>query len=583
VKRNLFLKILFSYMVVVCLSFFVLDLLIKDEIKKVMTAKIEAELLTYAELIDLSSAQKMSEQLKQIARISGARVTLVDAQGKVFADSEKDVASLENHFSRPEVQEARMRGKGKSIRFSQTIGVDTLYVAITMKSKSQITGYVRLARPLHDVQNAIEQVYQSIFLAMMVAAVIALFIALFFSYRLAAPIRALERFTERLRKGDPVETVFLETSDETKKLADNINYLVDELRSQIRQASEEKSKLMTAFTSMTEGVLILDAEDKIEFINSALSNMLSEQYGDISGKTLMAAFRDVDLQKAFLKFKETHAIVSEEVNLGSIEQVTLNVSISSVYDYPGEEKVMLVFHDVTRLKKLEKIRVDFVANVTHEIRTPLTAIIGYLETIQAEATTSNEDMKKFIAISLKQAGRLNRLVEDLLVISKIELGEIKCNFEEVSIRDAFEGAIPLIEAKAGIKKINIHNNVQENLLCVWADRDRLTQILVNILDNAVKFTPESGSVFIEAGQKDNYAVLTITDTGIGVPKEQVQRLGERFYRVDRSRSRDLGGTGLGLSIVKHLMLAHGGKMEIESQLGRGTKVSLYFPLKQSNS
>ena len=173
-KRNLFLKILFSYMIVVCLSFFVLDLLIKDEIKKVMTAKIEAELLAYAELLDLSSAQKMSEQLKQIARISGARVTLVDAQGKVFADSEKDVALLENHFSRPEVQEARLRGKGKSIRFSQSIGVDMLYVAISMKSKSQITGYVRLARPLHDVQNAIEQVYQSIFLAMMIAVVIAL-------------------------------------------------------------------------------------------------------------------------------------------------------------------------------------------------------------------------------------------------------------------------------------------------------------------------------------------------------------------------------------------------------------------------
>ena len=580
-KRNLFLKILFSYMVVVCLSFFVLDLLIKDEIKKVMTSKIEAELLAYAELIDLSSAQKMSEQLKQIARISGSRVTLVDAEGKVFADSEKDVASLENHFSRPEVQEARLRGTGKSIRFSQSIGVDMLYVAITMKSKSQIAGYVRLARPLHDVQNAIEQVYQSIFLAMMIAAVIALFIALVFSYRLAAPILALEKFTERLRQGDPVETIFLETSDETKKLADNINYLVDELRSQIRLANEEKSKLMTAFTSMTEGVLILDAEDKIEFVNSALSNILTGQYVDISGKTLMEAFRDVDLQKAFLKFKETHAIVSEEVNLGSIEPVILNVSISSVHNYPGEEKVMLVFHDVTRLKKLEKIRVDFVANVTHEIKTPLTAIIGYLETIQTGATSSNEDVKKFIAISLKQAGRLNRLVEDLLVISKIELGEIKFHFEEVSIRDAFEGAIPLVEAKAGLKKINIHNNVQDNLSYVWADRDRLTQILVNILDNAVKFTPEDGSVFIEAVQKDNYAILTIKDTGIGVPKEEVQRLGERFYRVDRSRSRDLGGTGLGLSIVKHLMIAHGGKIEIESQLGRGTKVSLYFPLKNT--
>ena len=581
-KRNLFLKILFSYMVVVCLSFFVLDILIKDEIKKVLTAKIEAELLAYAELIDLSSAQKMSEQLKQIARISGARVTLVDAQGKVFADSEKDVASLENHFSRPEVQEARLRGKGKSIRFSQTVGVDTLYVAISMKSKSQITGYVRLARPLHDVQNAIEQVYQSIFLAMMIAAVIAFVIALFFSYRLATPILALERFTERLRQGDPVETIFLETSDETKKLADNINYLVDELRSQIRLASEEKSKLMTAFTSMTEGVLILDANDKIEFVNSALSNLLDEQYGDINGKTLMEALRNVDLQKAFLKFKQTHATVLEEVTLGSIEPVILSISISSVHNYPGKEKVMVVFHDVTRLKQLEKIRVDFVANVTHEIKTPLTAIIGYLETIQAGATTSNEDVKKFIDISLKQAGRLNRLVEDLLVISKIELGEIKFHFEEVSIRDAFEGAIPLIEAKAGLKKINIHNNVQENLSCVWADRDRLTQILVNILDNAVKFTQESGSVFIDAQQKDGNTVLTIADTGIGVPKEEIRRLGERFYRVDRSRSRDLGGTGLGLSIVKHLMIAHGGKMEIESQLGRGTKVSLYFPLKHGS-
>jgi two-component system phosphate regulon sensor histidine kinase PhoR len=582
VKRNLFLKIFFSYLVIVFLSFLVLNLLIKDEIKKFLTAKIETELLTYAELIDLSPVKEMSEQLKQIARISGSRVTLVDAEGRVYADSEKDVASLENHFNRSELQEARLRGKGKSIRFSQSIGVDMLYVAVPIKTASRITGYVRLARPINDVQSVIEKVYQSIFLAIVIVAIISLIIALFISYRLAAPIRAMERFTEKLRQGEPSGAIILKTSDETKKLADNINYLVDELQSRIRQASEEKSKLMTAFTSMTEGVLILDAEDKIEFVNSALSNMIAYQYGDIHGKTLMEALRNVDLQKAFLKFRQTHAMVFEEVTLGSIEPVILTVSISSVHNYPGEEKVMVVFHDVTRLKKLEKIRVDFVANVTHEIRTPLTAIIGYLETIQAGATSSNEDVKKFIDISLKQAGRLNRLVEDLLVISKIELGEIKLHFEEVSIRDAFEGAIPLVETKAGLKKINIQNNVQENLSSVWADRDRLTQILVNILDNAVKFTPEDGSVFIDAEQKDNYTVLTITDTGIGVPKEDIQRLGERFYRVDRSRSRDLGGTGLGLSIVKHLMQAHGGKIEIESQLSRGTKVSLYFPLKHIN-
>jgi two-component system phosphate regulon sensor histidine kinase PhoR len=580
VKRNLFLKIFFSYLFIVFLSFLVLNLLIKDEIKKVLTAKIEAELLTYAELIDLSSAQEMSEQLKQIARISGSRVTLVDAQGRVFADSEKNIDRLENHFNRPELQEARLRGKGKSIRFSQSIGVDMLYVAVPNMSKSQITGYVRLARPLHDVQSVIEKVYQSIFLAIVIVAIISLIIALFISYRLAAPIRAMERFTEKLRQGHPAGTIILKTSDETKKLADNINYLVDELQSKIRLANEEKSKLMTAFTSMTEGVLILDVQNKIEFVNSALSNMLAVQYGDVIGKTLMEAFRDVDLQKAFLKFKETHTTVFEEVTLGGIEPVILNVSISAVQNHPGEEKVMVVFHDVTRLKRLEKIRVDFVANVTHEIRTPLTAIIGYLETINAGAINNTDDAKRFIDISLKQAQRLNRLVEDLLVISKIELGELNFHFEEVSLRDALEGVIPLVEAKVGLKNITIHNKVQENLPHVWADRDRLTQILVNILDNAVKFTPEDGSVFIEAGQKDNYAVLTITDTGIGVPKEEVRRLGERFYRVDRSRSRDLGGTGLGLSIVKHLMIAHGGKIEIESQLGRGTKVSLFFPIQK---
>jgi two-component system phosphate regulon sensor histidine kinase PhoR len=578
VKRNLFLKILFSYLVIVSLSFFILDLLIKNEIKKVMTGKIEAELLTYAELLNLNSAQKMSDQLKQIARISSSRVTLVDAQGKVFADSEKDIAKMENHLNRPELQEAKLRGKGKSIRFSSSIGIDMLYVAITIKEGSEIKGYVRLARPLDDVQSMIEKVYQSIFLAMMIVTVIALVIALIFSYRLSAPIRAMERFTERLRQGHPVGTLLLETADETKKLADNINYLLDELQSQIRLANEEKSKLMTAFTSMTEGVLILNTEDKIEFVNQALSNILSEQYGDINGKTLMEAFRSVDLQKAFLEFKETRINVSREITLGNIEPVILNVSISAVQGPPEEEKTMIVFHDVTRLKKLEKIRIDFVANVTHEIRTPLTAIIGYLETIKAGAINNINETKKFIDIILKQAERLNRLVEDLLTISKIELNEIRFNFENVFLSDAVTNVISIVEKKATSKKITIENNMPEKLRPVRADRDRLTQILVNVLDNAVKFTPESGKVIIAADETDAHSVVSIIDTGIGVPKDEIQRLGERFYRVDKTRSRDLGGTGLGLSIVKHLMIAHGGRMEIESQFGRGTKVSLFFPL-----
>ncbi|MFZ2417350.1 MAG: ATP-binding protein [Smithellaceae bacterium] len=579
-KRNLFLKIFSSYLIIIFCSFLVLNLFIRDEIRKVMTGKIEAELLTYAELIDLSATKDISNQLRLIANISGARVTLVDSSGKVFADSEKDIAQLENHLNRPEIQEARLRGKGKSTRFSQSLGVEMLYVAVPIKNQGQVTGYVRLARPLHDVQNMIDTIYSSIFLTMIIVSVVSLIIALFISYKLAQPIRMMEQFTERLRQGEPQGSILLQTSDETKTLADNINYLVDELHNKIRLANEEKTKLMTALTSINEGVLILNNDEKIEFVSPSLANILAEQYGDVGGKTLMEAFRNVELHKAFQRFKQSRDTVASEITLGNIDPVIMRVSISEVHGYPGEEKDMIVFHDVTRLKKLERIRTDFVANVTHEIRTPLTAIIGYLETLQTGALENTEDAGRFIDIILKQAQRLNRLVEDLMTISKIELEEINFRFEDVILQDVIGSVLPLMEAKAEVKKIRIENQVQAQIPRVRGDRDRLCQVFVNLLDNALKFTPEGGRVTIDAEEKADGVVVSISDTGMGIPREEIQRLGERFYRVDKTRSRELGGTGLGLSIVKHLMLAHGGKMEIESQLGQGTKVILFFPIQK---
>jgi two-component system phosphate regulon sensor histidine kinase PhoR len=576
-KRHFFYKIFGTYLVIIALSFLMLNLFVRDEIKKVMTFQIEGQLMTYAQLVDLNFDQT-SHQLQQTARISGARVTLIDAMGNVLADSEKEITGLENHFNRPELQEARLKGKGKAIRYSATTGVDMLYVAVPVKTGEVITGYVRLARPLYDVHNTIEKIYDSFFLAMLIVAVLSLIIAFLFSYRLAAPIKAMEKFTERLRKGDTSGTVFINTSDETKKLADNINYLADELNSQIRLANEESSKLVTAFASMTEGVMILNAADRIEVVNQAMSNILAMQYGDVTGKTLMEVFRNVDLQKAFLKFKETQELISQEITLGSIQPVMLTVSISGIKGRTDNEKTMVVFHDVTLLKKLERVRVDFVANVTHEIRTPLTAILGYLETIRDGAIENPEEARKFIDIILKHAQRLNRLVEDLLTISKIELGEINFHFENASLADAVSNVMPLMEPKARLKNIEISNLVPEKLSLIKADKDRLAQIFVNILDNAVKFTPEHGKVSMTAEEVNGYIVIAVSDTGIGVPREEIERLGERFYRVDRNRSRELGGTGLGLSIVKHLIIAHGGKMEITSQQGHGTKVSLFFPL-----
>jgi len=577
-KKNLFYKIFFSYLVIISLSFLLLDLFLREEVEKNLTSQIETEMMSYAKIIDLSPREKVTEQIGEMANISNCRVTLIDARGKVFADSEKDVTQMENHSNRPEVQEARLKGSGISVRFSSSLNIDMLYVAVTIRNGEKINGYVRLARPLHDVQKVIQKMYESILGASAIAVIVSLLIALFISYRLAEPIRAMERFTEKLRQGEPVGAILLNTADETKKLADNINFLVEELKDKIRIANEEKSKLMTALTSMTEGVLIINAQGLIEFVSPVLGDMLSVRYEDVFGKTLMEAFRSAELQKILTEFKRTGENITREITLDMAEVVILNVSVSAVHGYPQEDKTMIVFHDVTRLKKLEKVKEDFVANVTHEIRTPLTAIIGYLETIKNGAIGNIDETKKFVDIILNQAERLNRLVEDLLTLSHIELKELKFNFENVSINAAITNVISLVETKAKEKKITIHNNVRENFPMIRADKDKLTQIFVNILDNAVKFTPESGRITIAAKEADAYTAVSISDTGIGVPRDEIQRLGERFYRVDRSRSRDLGGTGLGLSIVKHLMIAHGGRMEIESELGRGTTVSLLFPL-----
>jgi two-component system phosphate regulon sensor histidine kinase PhoR len=578
VKGKLFFKILLSYLAIIFLSFVILNSFIKDELRNVLTGKIERELLAYARLIDLKSPLKISEQLNQLAQISKSRVTLIDAGGIVLADSLLDARGLENHLNRPELQEARLRGEGKATRFSVSDQTEMFYVAVAIREGLKVNGYVRLARTLDDVKNTVDEVYASFFLALIVTSLFSLLLAFIFSHYITKPIRILEKFTEKLRRGEPSGTLILQTSDETKKLADNINYLVEELQIKIRTANEEKSKLMAALTNMTEGILILDMHDRIEFVSPALSGLLMQQYGDINGKSLMEAFRNADLHKAFHQFKLTRETVSVEISMGRIEPVIMKISISNVHDYPEGEKIMVVFHDVTRLKKLETIRTDFVANVTHEIRTPLAAIIGYLETLQDGAISNPDDARRFLDIMLKQAERLNRLVEDLMTISRLELGETKFNFEEIFFREMVDSVIPLLEARAAAKNIRVHNLVPGALPPISGDCDRLSQVLVNLLDNAVKFTPEGGTVTINGEETEGGIIISIADTGVGIPQEEIQRLGERFYRVDKTRSRELGGTGLGLSIVKHLMIAHGGRMEIQSRLGKGTKVSLFFPL-----
>jgi two-component system, OmpR family, phosphate regulon sensor histidine kinase PhoR len=584
-KGRLFLKIFGTYLVIAALAIGIVGILAGNQIRGKLEAQVENELMSYARLVDLYPMKEIQNRVDEIARVAKARVTVIDRNGNVIGETDPGAAAVGSHFERPEIQEARVRGKGTATRYSESLREEMKYVALPIQKGSEIAGYIRLSRPLDDVRKTVEEFTGILVRSFIIVLVSSMLVAFLFSRKLTAPIRDMEQFTERLRKGEQPGTLLIRSSDEIGMLARNINYMVAELQKRIMALQEEKAKVEAAFSSAIDGVLILSREGRIETVNQGMETLLDERYADMAGKTPLEAFRNLDLQKALDQFRTAGTSLSREIELGEERPLVLDVSITPVRGYAeGEEKTMLVFHDVTRLKQLERMRVDFVANVTHEIKTPLTAILGFVETLQEGAIEDRATAKKFLLTIAKHAERLNRLVEDLLTISNLELGEMRLNFESVALSGIAENVLHIYQVKAREKRVDLVSNIPEDLPLIRADRDRLSQILINILDNAVKFTPEGGTVTVSAAPASDQEVLVrIADTGIGVPRDEVSRLGERFYRVDKGRSRELGGTGLGLSIVKHLISVHKGRMEIESQLGRGTTVSLYFPVYRENT
>lgn len=580
-KSNLFQKLFATYLLLALVAIVIMYIYLGGHIKSHLREEIERNLFIYAELLKVTtSLPEMESMARAIAATTGSRLTLIDKAGMVLADTEYNVIDMENHFNRPEIQEARIRGRGKDVRVSQTLDIETLYVAVAVLDESGTVGYIRISRPLTDIRESMSALNVVLLRSFLLIGFLGFLIAYLFSSRLVSPIQEMEHFTQKLRRGEDPGTLLINAADERGGLARNINYLVNELRDKIRYAEDERAKLEAAFASMTDGVLILDEKGVIERTNSAFDSMFSRTSNETIGMTMLDAFRNLSLQEAFGEFKKSGAVFSTEVEIeGEIPRI-VEITFCAVRGASGEkDKTMVVFHDVTRMKQLEKTRSDFVANVTHEIKTPLAAILGGIETLQDGALEDETAALTFLETIKRQAERLNRLVDDLLTLSDIELGELPLRFEPVSLESVLSCLWPLVEARASKRDIAMVRDVPNDLPALLADRDRLAQILVNVLDNAVKFTEPGGSVTLKAGfvNRDRISIQ-IKDTGIGIPMADLSRLGERFFRVDRARSRQSGGTGLGLSIVRHLMSLHGGEMTIASQPGKGTEVTLTFLL-----
>lgn len=578
-KMRLFHKWVVAFLAIGILTVTVAALLLQRELRTDLTSRTEEEMVAGARIIALMPAAEIARHAGELSKRTSARLTLIDAAGRVIADSGSGDREFDDHMNRSEIQEARLRGVGRAIRYSHTLKREMLYVALPLDGGAKAAGYVRLARPLEEITRTIDQRRQAFFGIVIVIVAAALLMALLFSLRMVAPIGRLAAFTGKIRTGNVSGVLRIDSRDEVGELSRNINEIVAVLQEKIGMADRERRKLESLFSAMSEGIIVLDAENRIESVNRGMELMSGRPGGEVVGRTLLGAFRNIKLHGALERYRKSQQTVCEEIGLGEERPVVMDVTISAVRgDGGAERKTMLVFHDVTRLKRLERIRTDFVANVTHEIRTPLTAIIGFAETLEQGALENPEMANRFLRTIRENAERLNRLVDDLLALSGLELGEAKLQMEGVRIEEALDRVLAVVGAGAAEKGLTIQKAIPTGFPPIRADRDRLAQILINILDNAIKFTPAGGTIGVTVSQDGEASLIVrIADTGIGILPGEIPRLGERFYRADKARSREVGGTGLGLSIVKHLMAAHGGRLAIESNPGRGTTVSLCFP------
>jgi two-component system phosphate regulon sensor histidine kinase PhoR len=520
---------------------------------------------------------------------TGLRITVMTADGTVIGESDKppeELGQIENHLHRPEIQEALRNGVGSTRRHSATIGVDLLYVAVPVLASSpspQLAGFVRVALPLHEISQTTSRVRWTVAVVSLIVGLIDIPFLFWLARRYSDPIDTMRQMAIRVAGGDFGMRAPERVGGELGELAGALNRMSVQLETRLRELTAEKAELNATLANMIEGVLVVDAGCKIRLANDALRRQFGLPESAL-GKTVTEAFRNAPLQDLVSQALASEQAHARELSFFGPEERVFDVNAACLRGRDGSPTgVVIVFHDITRIKQLENVRKEFVANVSHELRTPLSIIKGYVETLLDEQPPDDATSKQFLQTIEKHSRRLESLIGDLLSISELESHQAKLNLASVSLRAETESVLEELKQRARDRNLTVVSEVPEGFPAVRADAQRLHQVLFNLLDNAIKYTQPGGRVIVSAREKEGEIEVCVADNGPGIAPEHLSRIFERFYRVDKARSREMGGTGLGLSIVKHIVQAHGGRVWVESsprsergEPGKGS--SFYFTL-----
>jgi two-component system phosphate regulon sensor histidine kinase PhoR len=592
-QSRFFWKLYAGYVVLILLSSVIVGVMIARQTEQDSLSEIRNSLETTSILLRQLARPSLERpegtppddgefqrQVHALGERIGTRLTVIRVDGLVQADSQEEPSSMDNHATRPEILEALSHGQGTATRFSETVGTRMMYLALPVESQGELLGYVRASLPLLAIDQRMARLRSIVILGTAVSAAVALLLGFVIARRFTQPLTSMAAVAEGMAEGDYSRRVDITRQDEVGQLAHVLNRMAESSMKRIETINTDRNKLLAILTGMVEGVVAVDQEERVVHMNESAGEILRTAPEESEGQPIWEVTRVQGVCQMLADTLRTKTESKETLRIAALgRDQTVEMHASPLQNSEGQAAgAVLVLHDVSELHRLERVRRDFVANVSHELKTPIAAIRGLVETLMDDQAVTSEVRDRFLAKIQNQSLRASTVVADLLTLSRLESQTGPLEAEPVDLAEVVRTQVKGLLETAQQRGVKIELDVPKAPVTVQGDERALSQITSNLLDNALNYTPEKGTVWVRLKKADGNALLEVEDTGVGIEPRDQGRIFERFYRVDKGRSREMGGTGLGLAIVKHIALTHGGTVSLESHPGKGSTFTVTLPL-----